>query len=89
MKAAQREKMQAACDLVAKRLGERVEAAAIIAELVEKHGGTHRPSWDVNRLRVAGVASSCTYSPDVGLLDNWRRNATVRLMGAQPEDGGQ
>lgn len=85
MKPAQREKLQAAASLVGDKLRAEVAPAAIIAELVEKHGATHRTRWDGNRLSVAGVAATCTWSADKGLLDNWRKTATVRLMDAQQE----
>jgi hypothetical protein len=75
-----RQQLQAAMDLVLKRLGEKAAPAEIIAELVRDHGATYDPRGDAARLRCAGVASSCTWSRDVGLLDNWRRTAMNRLM---------
>lgn len=59
---------------------ENADASVVIAELIEHHGATYRPRWDTNRLSVAGVSSSCTWSADKGLLQNWLDTAGLRLM---------
>lgn len=77
---AQRGKLQAACDFVSASLRMEMKADEIIARLCSGYGATLTVRYDGNKLRCAGVAASCTWSADTGLLDNWRKTATVRLM---------
>lgn len=85
LKPAQREKLQAVCNLIADRQRAGVDAAAIVAELVRDHGARYDTRWDANRLRVAGISASCTWSKDAGLLSNWSKTATLRLAAAAME----
>lgn len=85
MTPAQRAKLQAACDLVAKRKRDGAAPMSVIGELMRDHGASYDRRLDANRLRVAGVASSCTWSKDSGLLDNWTKTATLRLMAVNAE----
>jgi len=79
--ALRRQRLQAAFDHASERFRrDDAKAAIVIAELVEKHGAIYRAGRDPNRLSVAGVAASCTWSADTGLLQNWIRTAAVRLM---------
>jgi len=81
-----RERLQAAFDHASLRFRrENAHAAVVIAELVDQHGASYRPRADANRLSIAGVASSCTWSADMGLLQNWLNTAALRLM--QPVGG--
>ena len=82
MKPAQREKLQAAADMVATMRRERADDGDIIAALVRRYGAIHNDRREPYTLRVAGVASSCTWSRDHGVLANWIRTATVRLAQA-------
>jgi hypothetical protein len=75
-----RAKLQAACDFVAASLRMGMKADEIIARLCSGYGATFSQRYDGNKLRCAGVAASCTWSADTGLLDNWRKTATTRLM---------
>jgi hypothetical protein len=76
----QRARLQAACDFVAASLRMGMEAGEIIDRLCSGYDGKLSVRYDGNKLRVAGVAASCTWSADAGLLENWRKTATVRLM---------
>lgn len=80
----QREKLQAAADYVSAHKG-RVAAATIILGLISMHGATRKLRPTTNTLRCAGVAGSCTWSTDTGLLDSWLKNAAVRLAQAALE----
>ncbi|WP_010185984.1 hypothetical protein [Sphingomonas sp. PAMC 26605] len=73
-------KLQAAFDYVGKLTRARVAPATIIDGLVANHGAAHRTRWDGSRLSCAGVVSTCTFSPDKGLLENWTKTASLRLM---------
>ena len=73
-------KLQAAFDYVGKLTRARVEPAAILDGLVAHHGAVHRTRWDGSRVSCAGVVSTCTSSPDKGLLENWTNMARLRLM---------
>ncbi len=79
MTAARIAKLQAAADYVSLKLREGVASAEIITGLVAIHGASYATDRDPYRLRVAGVAATCTWSRDHGLLDAWRRNATRHL----------
>lgn len=72
-------KLQTIWDLVAakRRAGE--DAKSIISHLVDHHGATYRDRYDGYALRAGGVASSCTYSAE-GLIGNWIKTASLRLM---------
>lgn len=74
------ERLQAASDFVLAELGKGTAAVDIIAALQRDHNATLalRPAGNV--LRVAGVSGTCTWSRDKGLLDSWRKNATVRIV---------
>jgi hypothetical protein len=76
----QRAKLQSACDYVANGLRMKLTPVEIIAGLQREHGATFEQRYDRNKLRCAGVAANCTWSADQGLLDNWRKTATTRLM---------
>lgn len=76
----QRDKLRSACDRVAKMLQLKSTPAEIIDALVRDHGATYSTMSDGYKLRCAGVAASCTWSRDAGLLNNWRKTATTRLM---------
>lgn len=73
-------KLQAAFDYVSKLTRARVAPAAIIDGLVTNHGAAHRTRYDGSRLSCAGVVSTCTFSPDKGLLENWTKTASLRLV---------
>lgn len=73
-------RLQAAFDYAGARARQGATPATIIAELVEHHRGRFIPGAQTNALRVAGVAASCTWSKGEGLLDAWKRLASVRLM---------
>lgn len=75
-----RARLQAASDHIAKRLRGGMEPSAIIGELVRDFGANQRQRSGAYILSLAGISASCTWSPDKGLLDRWRRNATLRLM---------
>ncbi|MDX5984665.1 hypothetical protein [Sphingomonas echinoides] len=75
-----RQKLIAAADYVGKLTRAGVPAATIIDGLVANHGATYRTRYDGSRLSCAGVVSTCTFSPDKGLLENWTKTATLRLM---------
>lgn len=77
---AERTRLQAACDFVAASLRMGMAPAEIIARLQSGYGATFRERFDGNKLSCAGVSASCTWSADAGLLANWRKTATVRLM---------
>lgn len=85
MTPAMRSRLQAASDHVLARIGERMDAATIIAELVGQHRASFTTSASTNTLRVAGVQAICTWSKDTGLLDAWRRLAFMKLI--EPEGG--
>lgn len=61
----------------AERAGQR--SANIIATLVAEHRATYTCRPTTNTLRVAGVTATCTWSTDAGLIDGWKKNATVRI----------
>lgn len=73
-------KLIAATDYVGKLTRAGVPAGTIIDGLVANHGATYRNRYDGSRLSCAGVVSTCTFSPDKGLLENWTKTATLRLM---------
>ena len=79
MSPAQRAQLQQAADMVAAMLRPDVAPAAIIQRLVEQHGATYR-TGNTHLLRCAGVTATCTWSKDKGLLEAWRKNATLRIM---------
>jgi hypothetical protein len=75
-----RAKLIAAVDFVSAALRMGMKADEIIARLQSGYGATFRQRFDGNKLSCGGVTASCTWSADAGLLDNWRKTATVRLM---------
>lgn len=75
-----RTRLQAAADYDARMRAALATPAAIISGLVENHGATYTKRPSTNTLRCAGVTATCTWSEDAGLLQAWRKNATVRLM---------
>lgn len=75
-----RQKLVAATDYVGKLTRAGVPAATIIDGLVANHGATYSTHYYGSRLSCAGVVSTCTFSPDKGLLENWTKTATLRLM---------
>ena len=80
MTPAMRGRLQAAFDHVLAKLGEKMEPATIIAELVGQHRASFRAIGSTYTLRVAGVQASCTWSKDDGLLKAWRNNASLKHM---------
>lgn len=74
------ERLQSAADLVASCLRENAGAHAIITRLVREYGATYKREASTNTLRIAGCQATCTWSDGQGLLDAWRRNATIKLM---------
>jgi hypothetical protein len=80
MSEAQRSKLQAASDYIGRRKREEATPADIINGLQLNFGATVDLRRDPYKLRLAGVAASCSWSKDAGLLENWRKTATVRLM---------
>lgn len=79
MKPPLRERVQAAFDFIMeeRRLGSAPNT--IIAALRKDHSFTLKLHPWTNGLRGAGVAVSCTWSEDEGLIDAWLRLATRRL----------
>ena len=75
-----RQKLQAAYDYAGDRARVGDSAEAIMAGLVEHHGASLRPRWDVSRLSCGGVTSTCTSGAGAALLSNWRKAAGLRLM---------
>lgn len=73
-------KLQAANDYAGEQLRLGTAAGDIIAGLVRDHGARFEDRQDPYRLRCAGVAASCTWSKSDGLLGNWQKTATSRLM---------
>lgn len=73
-----------ACVLDGQRAGDTAEQ--IIQRLIAGHGATRRCSPQTNVLRVAGVATSCTWSRDQGLLDGWRRLAARKILQLEGKD---
>lgn len=71
-------RLQAASDYVLAEVAKKAPAAEIIAGLVAHHRAFFRRG-NTHELRVASVSASCTWSDGDGLLDAWRRNATVRI----------
>lgn len=57
----------------------------VIQKLEGAFGATVKSSSGTNVLRCAGVAASCTWSKDHGLLNAWQKNATLKL--AEPIGG--
>ena len=53
---------------------------AAIAGMIAQHHAVHRYRYGTYELRASGVAGTCTSCPGKGVLDSWRKNATVRLM---------
>ena len=51
----------------------------VILALLKNFGAKRAVSGGAHTLRCGTVAASCTWSRDKGLLDNWNRNATIRL----------
>ena len=73
-------RLQKASDYVLSRAAADVSPAAILAGLKADHAATVRLSASGNTIRCAGVTASCTWSEDKGLLQAWRKNATLKLM---------
>lgn len=73
-------RLQAAtgCVLEGRHAGDNAET--IVQRLIAEHGATRRCSPSTNVLRVAGVATSCTWSKDEGLLNGWRRLAARKIL---------
>lgn len=55
----------------------------IVAILMRDHGATLRKLAWTNTFRFGGLSSSCTADAGGGLLGNWRKLATLRLMAAR------
>lgn len=79
-KADQRHRLQVVADYVGGAVGCGRAPASIITYLVDRFGATYTKRPSTNTLRCAGVTATCTWSEDAGLLQAWRKNATVRLM---------
>lgn len=76
-------RLEAAKDAADAMLKQGADATDVIAALVVDHRASFRAGADTNRLRVAGVAATCTWSKGAGLLEAWRRLATLRIVGAR------
>lgn len=72
-------RLQKASDFVLSRAAAQMAPADIIASLVADHSASVKLRPTGNTLRCAGVTASCTWSEDKGLLDAWRKNATVKI----------
>lgn len=72
-------RLKAAAAYVMAEVGKNTDAAEILAGLVKHHGAVIRDQASTNSIRCAGVAASCTWSRDKGLLKAWRKNATIKL----------
>lgn len=51
----------------------------IINAMIERFGAKRSGRSGAYTFRCGTVSASCTLSRDQGLLDNWNRNATIRL----------
>jgi hypothetical protein len=71
-------RLQKAADFVLEQLGKKVPAQVIIGKLVNEHGAIYRRG-DPNRLRVAGLQVTCTWSDTDGLLAAWKGKATIKI----------
>lgn len=80
MTPAAREKLQAAWDWATAQLQAGEAPVDVIAGLQQDHGATYKLRPCTNSLRCAGVAATCTWSPDAGLLKAWCNNASLKLM---------
>lgn len=79
MSPAARARLEAAKDEADTMMQQGRQPIEIIVQLVHEHGAIVRRG-DPNRLRCCGVAASCTWSVNSGLLEAWRKNATLRIM---------
>lgn len=75
-----RKRLKAAWEVVAAARRDNTPAEGVIALLEKEHAAKRRQAGGAYHLRCAGVASSCTWSRDKGLLDGWYRNASLRLI---------
>jgi len=73
-------RLQAAAKAVGDALTVKQTPKQVIHLLVTEHRGSLNLRAWTNTLRVAGVTATCTWSQDEGLLEAWRKNATLRLM---------
>jgi hypothetical protein len=73
------DRLQAAADFVAAELRNGAQPMGIIGGLMRDHGASYSTASSTNTLRCAGVAGTCTWSAETGLVDSWRRNAIARL----------
>lgn len=70
-------RLKAATDYVMAEISKKTDDAEILAGLVRDHAATYRSG--AGTLRCAGVTASCTWSSTSGLLNAWRKNATIKL----------
>lgn len=80
MSPARREQLLAASRYVLDAMAAGALAEDIISGLIRIHAATRSVASGANTLSCVGVRGSCTWSRDRGLLDSWRKNATIRLM---------
>lgn len=73
--------LQTVWDFVAAQKQAKVSASMIIDQLIKDYGATVRTSTDPYSLRVGGHVATCTWSCDEGLLANWYRSASLKLIG--------
>ena len=84
MTPAMRARLQAASDMVLEQIGNGAQPGEVIDKLVAVHGATYKTDASTNSLRCAGVNATCTWSRTEGLLNAWRRLATIKLATSQP-----
>ena len=72
-------RLKAASAYVMAEVNKNTIASEILAGLVAQHHATYRVNCDPYLLRCAGVTATCTSSRDEGLLNAWRRLATVKI----------
>ena len=72
-------RLKAATAYVMAEVNKNTVAAEILAGLVKDHKAVIRNQASTNSIRCAGSSASCTWSRDEGLLNAWRKNATIKL----------
>lgn len=86
-----RGRIQAVADFIGeqRRLGTRADA--LIRLLQTYHDARVKTAPWTNSLRIAGLAVTCTWSQDGGLIDAWIRPARRRLivLAASAGDGSE
>jgi len=75
-------RLKAANDLVLADAQAGTSPEDTIAGLIASHGAVKRYNCGTYTLRCATVVGSCTTGNAGDILRSWRRNAMVRIMGA-------